>query len=151
MNLCYPAQVRTYSAKTVGLFFPDIPEAVTVGESRAEAIDHGPDALVVALSSYLDEGKRIPIPSRIEHDETMICLPPLAALKLAIHDAMIQQGMTQTALAERLGMDGRQVRRILDLDHESKFSQIEAALTALGLRVSVTVEPGAQEMAAAGG
>jgi len=43
-------------------------------------------------------------------------------------------------LAERLGIDGRQVRRILNLDHESKFSQIEAALALLGLRASVSVE-----------
>jgi len=45
----------------------------------------------------------------------VVCLPPLAALKLAIHDAMTQQKVTQTALAERLGIDARQVRRILDL------------------------------------
>jgi len=70
----------------------------------------------------------------------MVCLPPLVALKLAIHDAMTQQQVTQSALAERLGIDGRQVRRILNLDHESKFSQIEAALAALGLRASVNVE-----------
>ena len=70
----------------------------------------------------------------------MVCLPPLAALKLAIHDAMTQQKVTQTALARRLSIDGRQVRRILDLDHESKFSQIEAALALLGLRASVSVE-----------
>lgn len=149
MNLCYPARIRTYSVETTGLFFTDVPEAVTVGKSRAEAVDHGPDALVVALSGYMEEGKRIPVPSRIRRGEVMICLPPLAALKLAIHDAMIRLGITQTALAERLGMDARQVRRILDLDHESKFSQIEAALAALGLRVSINVELGAQEMLAA--
>jgi len=31
------------------------------------------------------------------------------------------------------------VRRILDLDHESKLSQLEAALAALGLRATVNV------------
>jgi antitoxin HicB len=70
----------------------------------------------------------------------VVCLPPLAALKLAIHDAMTQQRITQVQMADRLGIDGRQVRRILDLDHESKFSQIEAAFASLGLRASVGVE-----------
>jgi antitoxin HicB len=52
---------------------------------------------------------------------------------------MCEQGVTQVQLGELLGIDGRQVRRILDLDHESKLSQLEAALAALGLRASVSV------------
>ena len=140
MNLCYPADVRRYRYGTVGLFFADVPQAATVGKTLAEAIDHAPDALIVALSAYVEEGRAIPSPRRARRGQPMVCLPPLVALKLAIHDAMTQQGITQAALAERLGADGRQVRRILDLDHESKFSQIEAALGALGLRASVSVE-----------
>ena len=140
MNLCYPANVRRYGSGTVGLFFADVPEAATVGKTLTEAIDLGPDALVVALSAYVDDGRAIPSPSRAKRGQPVICLPPLAALKLAIHDAMTQQRVTQVALAERLGVDGRQVRRLLNLDHESKFSQIEAALAVLGLRASVSVE-----------
>ena len=140
MNLCYPADLRKYGRGTVGLFFPDVPEAVTVGKTKTEVLDHAADALVVALSAYVDDGRPIPSPSRAKRGQPVVCLPPLAALKLAIHDAMTQQRITQTALAERLGIDGRQVRRILDLDHESKFSQIEAALALLGLRASVSVE-----------
>jgi antitoxin HicB len=142
MNLCYPASVKNYGTRTVGLFFPDIPEAATVGKTLSEAIDHAPDALVVALSAYVDNGRPIPAPSRVKRGQPVVCLPPMAGLKLAIHDAMVQQGLTQAALGERLGIDGRQVRRILDLDHESKFSQIEAALAALGLRAAVSIEKG---------
>jgi len=47
---------------------------------------------------------------------------------------MGEQGVTQARLGELLGIDGRQVRRILNPDHESKLSQLEAALAALGLR-----------------
>lgn len=140
MNLCYPADIRRYRSGTVGLFFTDVPEAATVGKTLTEAIDHAPDALIVALSAYVEDGRAIPFPSRARRGQPVICLPPLAALKLAIHDAMTQQRVTQAALAGRLGIDGRQVRRILDLDHESKFSQIEAALRALELRASVSVE-----------
>ena len=115
MNLCYPADLRNYRRGTVGLFFPDVPEAATVGKTRTEALDHAADALVVALSAYVDDGRPIPSPSRAKRGQPVVCLPPLAALKLAIHDAMTQQKVTQTALAERLGIDARQVRRILDL------------------------------------
>ena len=115
MNLCYPADLRKYGRGTVGLFFPDVPEAVTVGKTKTAVLDHAADALVVALSAYVDDGRPIPSPSRAKRGQPVVCVPPLAALKLAIHDAMTQQRITQTALAERLGIDGRQVRRILDL------------------------------------
>ncbi len=140
MNLCYPANVRRYSPGTIGLFFADVPEATTAGKTLTEAIDRAPDALIIALSTYVDDGRAIPSPSRVKRGQPVVCLPPLAALKLAIHDAMTRQRITQGTLAARLGVDGRQVRRILDLDHESKFSQIEAALAAVGLRASVSVE-----------
>ena len=51
----------------------------------------------------------------------------MVAAKLAIYEAMRRQGLTQAALAERLGCDPRQVRRLLDLDHASTLAQLERA------------------------
>ena len=62
---------------------------------------------------------------------------------------MRDQGLTQAQLGERLHIAGRQVRRILDLDHESRLSQLEAALAALGLRATVRVTKVAPELARA--
>ena len=121
------------------MFFADVPEAITAGTNEVEALDRAQDALVVALSSYLDDGRPLPVPSKAKRSQPMIVLPPRVALKLAIHEAMCGQGVTQVQLGELLGIDGRQVRRILDLDHESKLSQLEAALAALGLWVFVSV------------
>lgn len=70
----------------------------------------------------------------------MVALPPRAAIKLAIIDAMRVQAMTQERLSALMGIDARQVRRVLDLGHESKLSQLDATLAALGLRASVSVE-----------
>jgi antitoxin HicB len=52
-------------------------------------------------------------------------LPPRVAIKKAIHAALREAGITQAELGARLGIDGKQVRRILDLDHESKLSQLK--------------------------
>jgi len=79
------------------------------------------------------------VPSKAKRGQPVVVLPPRAAIKLAIHEAMCEQGVTQAQVGEMLGIDGRQVRRILNLDHESKLSQLEAALAALGLRASVSV------------
>ena len=95
--------------------------------------------VTVALSSYLDDGRSLPVPSKAKRGQSVVVLPPRVAIKLAIHEAMCEQGVTQAQLGELLSIDGRQVRRILNLDHESKLSQLEAALAALGLRASVSV------------
>jgi len=139
MNMSYPVSFKHYQAGQVGAFFADVPEAITAGVNEAEALDRAQDALAVALSSYLDDGRTLPIPSKAKRGQPLVVLPPRVAIKLAIHEAMCEQGITQAQLGELLRIDGRQVRRILNLDHESKLSQLEAALGALGLRASVSV------------
>ena len=79
------------------------------------------------------------MPTKPKRGQHVVVLPPRVAIKLAIHEAMRERGVTQAQLGELLGIDGRQIRRILNLDHESKLSQLEAALAALGLRASVNV------------
>lgn len=139
MNMSYPVTLKSYKGGQVGVFFADVPEAITAGTNEVEALDRAQDALTVALSSYLDDGRPLPLPSKAKRGQPMVVLPPRVAIKLAIHEAMCEQGVTQVQLGELLGIDGRQVRRILNLDHESKLSQLEASLAALGLRASVTV------------
>ena len=139
MNMSYPVTLKSYKGGQVGVFFADVPEAITAGTNEVEALDRAQDALTVALSSYLDDGRPLPVPSKAKRGQPMVVLPPRVAIKLAIHEAMCEEDVTQAQLGELLSIDGRQVRRILDLDHESKLSQLEAALAALGLRASVSV------------
>lgn len=137
--MSYPITLKRYRGGQVGAFFADVPEAITAGMNEAEALDRAQDALTVALSGYLDDRRPLPVPSKAKRGQPVVILPPRIAIKLAIHEAMCEQGVTQAQLGELLAIDGRQVRRILDLDHESKLSQLEAALAGLGLRASVSV------------
>ena len=139
MNISYSVTLKSYRGGQVGAFFADVPEAITAGTNEAEALDRAQDALLVALSSYLEDGRPLPRPSKAKRGQPVVVLPLRAAIKLAIHEAMCEQGVSQAQLGEMLRIDGRQVRRILNLDHESKLSQLEAALAALGLRASVSV------------
>lgn len=139
MKAICPVTLKRYQDGQVGVFFADVPEAITAGKNEAEALDRAEDAVTVALSGYLDDGRALPMPSKAKRGQPVVVLPPRVALKLAIHEAMCELGVTQARLGELLGIDGRQVRRILNLDHESKLSQLEAALAALGLRASVNV------------
>ena len=64
-------------------------------------------------------------------------------MKLAIYQGMRNQGITQATLAERMGVDGRQVRRILDLDHNTTLSHIVFALKCLGKELVIDIRDAA--------
>ena len=64
MNMAYPATLKTYSNGQIGVFFVDVPEAITAGNNLTVALDLAQDALVVALSGYLDDALPIPTPSK---------------------------------------------------------------------------------------
>lgn len=128
MNTSYPATLKRYKDGQIGVFFADVPEAIIAGTNEVEALDRAQDALTVAPSAYRDDGRPLPVPSKAKRGQTVVVLPPSVALKLAIHEAMCEQGVTQVQLGHLLSIDGRQVRRILDLDHESKLSQLTSRL-----------------------
>lgn len=139
----YPVRLKADDNGTVIAEFPDVPEAMTVGNDEAQAIERATDALLVALSGYMDRHRDIPRPSRARRGDRRIVLPPLAAAKLAIYQAMRVQGLSQVGLAKRLGCDDRQVRRLLDLDHRSRLDHLERALAILGKRLILQVKDAA--------
>ena len=60
-------------------------------------------------------------------------------MKLAIYQGMRDQAITQAALGECIGVDGRQIRRILDLDHNTSLSQLVRALKCLGKELVIDI------------
>ncbi len=139
MQLAYPASLTRTESGTVIIEFPDVPQALTEGHDETEALAWAQDALIVALSGYLDSGSPLPKPSKLSKGQVSVPLPPLVAAKLAIFSAMREQGISRVDLATKLGSDEKQVRRLLDLDHNSRFDQIESALKALGKTLVIEV------------
>jgi len=66
----------------------------------------------------------------------------LEATKLALHDVILAAGLTEQALARRLGLDEKAVRRLRDPLQLSAIGSLEAALRCLGKRVEVSVVDG---------
>ena len=112
--------------------FPDVPEALTGGDDRAEALDMAEDALGAALSMYVKARENIPVPSTAVAGQAVIAVPTIVAAKLALYTAMRRQGITKVVLAERLGLSEGAVRKLCDPDHRSHISKVEAALRAVG-------------------
>lgn len=139
MLIAYPFQIEANGLGGLIGQFPDVPEAITEADTMPELLHWAQDALIVALTGYLDHRHDIPRPSKPKRGQHVVPLPPLVALKLSIYQAMRDQGLTQSELAKRLGCDSRQVRRLLDLDHQSRLDQLSEALKALGKRLVIDV------------
>jgi antitoxin HicB len=60
-----------------------------------------------------------------------ITVPPLYAMKTALYLALREAQLSQTAFAVKLGKDEKDVQRLLDPEHASSISSIEAALRAI--------------------
>ncbi|MTD32634.1 type II toxin-antitoxin system HicB family antitoxin [Paludibacterium denitrificans] len=110
--------------------FPDVPEALTYGADREEALQHATDALLTAFMIYQDDRKSFPVPA--SHGEDFIALPIMASLKVLLHNAMIEKGVRKVDLARMTGWANPQIERILDPRHQSKVNLIEEALRHLG-------------------
>jgi antitoxin HicB len=119
--------------------FRDIPEAITEGDSREEAVLRAEDALESALAMYIAAKEALPPPSQPEAGEVMVPLSALGMAKTALYDAMREQSIGRAELARRLRWHLPQVARLLDLRHASRMEHVEAALAALGLRLIVDV------------
>jgi antitoxin HicB len=139
----YPLTLKPDQNGTIIAQAVDAPGALTVGLDEADAVVQALDALVTLFACLMSEGKAIPRPSPPKRGQPCAVLPPQVTAKLAIYQAMRNAGLSQTALAERLGCDPRQVRRLLDLDHRSRLDQLEAALAALGKRLVLEVQDAA--------
>jgi antitoxin HicB len=74
---------------------------------------------------------------RLGRAREQIPLPPLAAAKLALCEAMRRQEISNAELARRLGITEAVVRRLVDPDHASRIERVQAALAALGVELVV--------------
>ena len=138
-KLAWPVELQRQEDGTVLVTFPDIPEALTDGSTAAEALSQAQDCLLAALGGYVGDRRAIPRPSPAR-GRASIALPALVAAKVALYDAMLVQGVSNTALAKRLGLSEGAVRRLIDLDHRSHIGQVETALRALGQRLTVATQ-----------
>lgn len=141
--MIFPVELSKLGNGTVKVSFPDIPNAITCGKNEPHALEMAFDCLLTVFTAYMHDGDDLPQPSRVKRGQKGIEISSMVAMKMAIYQAMKERGLTQGELGTRLNCDARQIRRLLDLDHNSRFDQIETALQTLGLRLAVAIEKAA--------
>ncbi len=141
--LAYPALFEPEGRGFV-ITFPDIPEAISEGNSADEAMEYAIDALQTVLSEYINRRLDIPQPKRARGNHVrLVYLPALAEAKIGLYRTMRAKGVRKADLARRIGWQKSQVDRLLDLKHASRLDQIETALNALDKRLTIQVEDAA--------
>ena len=142
MQFIYPNTVFQSDDGAWQVRFPDVPEALTEGDTDAEVHALAPDALVAALGGLVKMKRDLPMPSAPEGRATVI-LPILPSAKLALWQAMRELGLNNVTLARKLDLLEGEVRRMLDLDHQTKIGTLENAPRQLGMQMTREVRQAA--------
>ena len=137
--LIYPVRIAP-DGNRFSVSFPDIPEALTDGGTREEAMTNARDALETAMEFYFEDRRPVPSPSALKRGQVGIELPASLSAKVLLLNAMLEERVTPAELARRLSMTRQEVTRIVTLGHATKIDTIAAALTAVGRRLSLSVE-----------
>ena len=120
--------------------FPAVPEALTEGETKAEARANAPDCVLAALEGYIRSGR--PLPREAEGREPdRVVLPSLVTAKLAVYETMRSLGWSKARLAKELDVPENTVRRLLDLRHSSHMKAIDEAMATMKTELPIDLPP----------
>ena len=133
----YPARFEPAEEGGFVVSFRDIPEALTQGDTKEEALEMAADALLTAMDFYFEDRRPVPVPSRARRGEELVALPASTAAKVLLLNEMLAQQVKPAALAKRMGTTPQEVSRIVNLHHATKIDTIAAAITSLGRELEV--------------
>lgn len=136
----YPAQLSPAPEGGFVVTFRDIPEAITQGETIEEATSQAADALLTAMDFYVEDRRTVPMPSQPTEAEHVIALPASAWVKVLLLNATIEQRISNAELGRRIGMTPSTAQRLFELHHTTKLDTLAAALSAVGKRITISIE-----------
>src|SRR5215471_18997442 len=125
MRYAYAARPSRSASEAV-LRFRDLPEID--GRGRGEAMVKAKAALEAALWSLVKKGKTLPRPAAPKRGDVMIAVTPSIAAKLAFVASFKASGINQSELGRRLGLNHREVQRMLDPTRRTKIDRLNTAL-----------------------
>ena len=138
MSYQYPVQI-TPDGDGYLVQFPDIPEAITFGESVNHAKEMANDALLTALEFYFEDLREVPTPSAPESGQDYVELPASIAVKVQLLNEMVRQRVKQVELAKRMHISPTQVNRMVNVRQSTKIDTLSQAFKALGKHLDFVV------------
>lgn len=111
----------------------------TQGITKSEALTNAIDLLETVIAYAIYDKDNIPPPSPAAKGEVTIRPSSLTIAKIKLYREMKKQEIIKAELARRMHCNPRQVDRLLDIRHKSRFDQIDSAFLALGKRLEIEV------------
>lgn len=136
----YAIRFERDGAPGLAVFCRDLPQFHSYGDDEQRALSESVDGIETTLSIYVDERRAIPAASEPETGELVVHLPAVTVAKIALWNAMMERDMRKADLCRLLGVHQAQGDRLVDFLHTSKIEQLEAALSAFGKRLTISVE-----------
>ena len=136
----YPVLLKVAAEGGYVVTCRDLPSLITQGEDKADALSQAADAMDEVFATYMLEGLTFPTPSKPRRGEYSIAPPAETMAKAALYMAMSEAGITKVELARQLGVDEKEVRRLLDPHYGSKLPRIAQAIQLLGRRLVIGLE-----------
>ena len=118
----------------------DLPQLVTQGEDVAGALAEASDAMDEVFAAYMQGKLEFPAPTKARRGEHRVAPPAETVAKAALYVAMKEAHVTNVQLAKKLGVDEKEVRRLLDPHYASKLPRIAQAVAMLGKRLVIGLE-----------
>jgi antitoxin HicB len=115
----------------------DLPELITQGENLSDALAAASDAMDEVFAAYIAGKRNFPAASKARRGEYLVAPPAGTVAKAALCVAMREAGISNVQLARRLGVDEKEVRRMLDPHYGTKLPRIAEAIELLGKRLVI--------------
>lgn len=109
----YPVTIDKSGDSSFFVSFPDIPEALTQGETVEDALAMGKDALETALEFYFEDQRTVPLPSKPTRERYVVKLSPSLWAKVLLLNEMVSQNVRPIDLARKLSIRPQDVTRIM--------------------------------------
>lgn len=139
MNTLYPAIFKyNKSERRYTVYFPDLPEAHTEGETLEEALFNASEVLTLTLEGRMDEGMEIPKPSQYKEAKL---IAPSARAQAAVLMRWAKGKHTTAEIARSLNTSWPAIARLENPRHWPNLKQLERAAAAVGQRLVISMEP----------
>ncbi len=137
MKIKYPAIFKPQKPSGFFVKFPDIPEAITEGETIEECAFNASEVLSLVLEHKMENDEPIPEPSEVKNAHL---ISPDVKIQSALLVRFNRNGKTLADIARALSTSWPVAQRLENPKHSPTLRQLERAAAALGKRLVLSFE-----------
>ncbi|QLB40796.1 type II toxin-antitoxin system HicB family antitoxin [Mannheimia pernigra] len=128
----YPALFTPAEEGGFVVTFPDIPEALTQGDTFEEAMEMAEDVLISSVEIYFDDERVFPLSRPTGIYETSVFMPESVYAKILLHNTMCEKFISKAEVSRLNNIKPPEIHRILNPRHTTRIDTIGRILVSLG-------------------